>query len=96
VEANYQEIWEVIDQRWKMMHSPLHAIGCYLDPRLFGISRHQDDEVMSGLYEAIDKLLPNPSIAYSVRSQLRAYRLEEGVFGTKSAKYDRTKVVGGI
>jgi hypothetical protein len=96
VEANYQEIWEVIDRRWKMMHSPLHAAGCYLDPRLFGISRHQDDEVMSGLYEAIDKLLPDPSIAYSVRSQLRAYRLQEGVFGTKSAKYDRTKVVGAI
>jgi hypothetical protein len=31
VEVNYQEIWEVIDQRWKMMHSPLHAAGFYLD-----------------------------------------------------------------
>ena len=78
------------------MHSSLHAAGCYLDPRLFGISRHQDDEVMSGLYEAIDKLLPDPSIAYSIRSQLRAYRLQEGVFRTKSAKYDRIKVAGAI
>jgi hypothetical protein len=66
------------------------------NPRLFGISRHQHDEVMSGFYEAIDNLLPDPSIAYSVRSQLRAYRLQEGVFGTKLAKYDRTKVVGAI
>jgi hypothetical protein len=78
------------------MHSPLHVASCYLDTRLFGISRHQDDKVMSGLSEAIDKLLPYPSIAYSVRSHLGAYKLEEGVFGTKSAKYDRTKVVGAI
>ena len=48
MEADYQEIWEVIDRRWKMMHSPLHAAACYLDPRLFGVSRHQDEEVMSG------------------------------------------------
>jgi len=89
MEADYQEIWEVIDRRWKMMHSPLHAAACYLDPRLFGVSRHQDEEVMSGLYETIDKLNPDPSIAALVRSQLRAYRAEEGIFGTKAAKYDR-------
>jgi hypothetical protein len=89
IEADYQEIWEVIDRRWKMMHSPLHAAACYLDPRLFGVSRHQDEEVMSGLYETIDKLNPDPSIAALVRSQLRAYRAEEGIFGTKAAKYDR-------
>jgi hypothetical protein len=47
VEANYQEIWEVIDQRRKMMHSPLHAATCNLDPKLFGISRHRDEDVMS-------------------------------------------------
>jgi hypothetical protein len=59
------------------MHSHLHATTCYVDLRLFGISRHQDDEVMSGLYEAIGKLIPDPSNAYSVRSQFRAYILEE-------------------
>jgi hypothetical protein len=72
-----------------MMHSPLHAAACYLNPRLFGVSRHQDEEVMSGLYETIDKLNPDPSIAALVRSQLKAYRVEEGIFGTKAAKYDR-------
>jgi hypothetical protein len=96
VEDNYMDIWEVIDQRWKMMHSPLHATTCYLDPRLFGISRHQDEEVMSGLYEDIDRLIQDPSIAYSFRSQFKAYRLEEGIFGTKSAKYDRASVVATV
>ena len=50
VEADYKDIWEVIDKRWKMLHSPLHATTCYLDPTLFGIQRHQDEKVMSGLY----------------------------------------------
>ena len=68
MEADYAEIWEVVDQRWKMMHSPLHAAACYLDPKLFGVPRHQDEEVMSGLYEAIDKMHPDPSIAALVRS----------------------------
>jgi hypothetical protein len=87
MEVDYQEIWEVIDRRWKMMHSPLHAAACYLDPRLFGVSK--DEEVMSGLYETIDKLNPDPSIAALVRSQLKAYRLEERIFGTQATKYDR-------
>ena len=36
MENEYKEIWEVIDERWKMLQSPLHAAACYLDPRLFG------------------------------------------------------------
>jgi len=91
VEADYQEIWEVIDQRWKMMHCPLHAAACYFDPRLFGLSRQRDEEVMNGLIQVIEKLNPDPSIAGLVRSQLRAYRLEEGLFGTQSTKYDRSR-----
>lgn len=72
-------------------HSPLHAAACYLDPRLFGLPRHRDEEFMNGLIQAIEKLNPDPKIAGLVRSQLRAYRLEEGLFGTQSAKYDRSK-----
>ena len=49
VEADYQEIWEEIDQIWKMMHSPIHATTCYLDPRLFQLSRNRDEEVMNGI-----------------------------------------------
>ena len=51
---DYMEIWETIDKRWKMSHSHLHVAACYLDPRLFGIQRHNDAEVMSGLYATIE------------------------------------------
>ena len=46
---------------------------------------------MNGLIDAIEKLHPDPTIAGLVRSQLRAYRLEEGLFGTQSTKYDRSR-----
>eukprot|EP00253_Pinus_taeda_P009303 PITA_09303 len=91
VEADYKEIWDLIDHRWKMMHSPLHATACYLEPRLFGIPRHKDEEIMNGLIQSIEKLNPDPEIAGLIISQLRAYRLEEGLFGTQSAKYDRSR-----
>eukprot|EP00253_Pinus_taeda_P034484 PITA_34484 len=74
VDADYKEIWDLIDQRWKMMHSPLHAAACYLDPRLFGLPRHRDEEIMNRLIQSIEKLNPDPEIASLIRSQLRTYR----------------------
>jgi hypothetical protein len=44
VEIDYKEIWEVVDRRWKMMYRLLHATASYLDPRLFGIPRYQDEK----------------------------------------------------
>ena len=95
VENDYMEIWEMIDKRWKMLHSPLHAAACYLDPRLFGIQRHNDAEVMSGLYDAIERLVPDREEASRFREQLRAYRMEEGIFGKTSSIEDRIKIPTG-
>ncbi|GLJ16665.1 hypothetical protein SUGI_0286050 [Cryptomeria japonica] len=63
-EAEYMQIWETIDCRWKMMHTPLHATTCFLEPRLFAIDRGGDNEIMARLYQAISsnlKLLMNKS-----------------------------------
>ena len=95
VENEYMEIWEVIDERWKMLHSPLHAAACYLDPRLFGIERNDDAEVMNGLYEAIERLTPDIEESRRLREQLRAYRLEEGIFAKTSAINDRANIPPG-
>ena len=95
VENEYREIWEVIDERWKMLHSPLHAAACYLDPRLFGMERNNDAEVMSGLYEAIERLVPDLEESRRLREQLRAYKLEDGIFGKISAIHDRANIPPG-
>eukprot|EP01018_Ginkgo_biloba_P023940 Gb_40224 [translate_table: standard] len=64
---DYKLIWNIVDFRWKMMHSPLHAAACYLDPKSFGLKRNGDKEIMSGLYEAIEKLHPDRELAKKVR-----------------------------
>jgi len=95
VESQYMEIWDVIDGRWKMLHSPLHAAACYLDPRLFGIERNDDVEVMTGLYAAIERLTPDREEARRLREQLRAYRSEEGMFANAASIEDRNKIPPG-
>eukprot|EP01018_Ginkgo_biloba_P020053 Gb_20879 [translate_table: standard] len=71
----YKLIWNMVDFKWKMMHSPLHVTTCYLDPRSFGQKRNGDKEIISGLYEAIKNLNPDREVANKVREQLRAYKL---------------------
>lgn len=95
VVADYEPIWNIVDRRWKMLHTPLHATGCYLDPRLFGIDITKNDEVMGGLYAAIEKLIPDLATAKIVRAQLRAYKLEEGIFGIAATKEDRDNTLLG-
>eukprot|EP01018_Ginkgo_biloba_P004981 Gb_28746 [translate_table: standard] len=93
---DYKLIWNMVDFRWKMMHSPLHAATCYLDPKSFGLKRNGDKEIMSGLYEAIEKLNLDKEVAKKVREQLRAYKRQEGICGTTAAKEDRTCVAPGV
>eukprot|EP01018_Ginkgo_biloba_P003815 Gb_00920 [translate_table: standard] len=72
---DYKLIWNMVDFRWKMMHSPLHVVACYLDPNSFGLKRNGEKEIMSGLYEAIKTLNIDKEVAKKVREQLRAYKL---------------------
>eukprot|EP01018_Ginkgo_biloba_P036859 Gb_09815 [translate_table: standard] len=73
---DYKLTWNMVDFRWKMMHSHLHAADCYLDPKSFGLKRNGDKKIMSGLYEAIKNLNPDKEVAKKVREQLRAYKLQ--------------------
>eukprot|EP01018_Ginkgo_biloba_P015354 Gb_40424 [translate_table: standard] len=93
---DYKLIWNMVDFKWKMMHSPLHAVACYLDPRIFGLKRNADKEIMSGLYASIEKLNPDREVAKKVREQLKAYKLQEGIFGSVAAKDDRICVDPGL
>eukprot|EP01018_Ginkgo_biloba_P026793 Gb_37513 [translate_table: standard] len=93
---DYKLIWNMVDFRWKMMHSPLHATTYYLDPKMFGLKRNGDKKIMSDLYAAIEKLNPDREVTKKVREQLRVYMLEEGIFGSVAAKYDRACVALGL
>ncbi|GLJ25199.1 hypothetical protein SUGI_0482080 [Cryptomeria japonica] len=88
VDAEYMEIWEAVDSRWKMMHTPLHVVACYLEPKLFHIDRQDDFEIMVGVHEAISKFELYPAIACLIRDQSWLYKRVEGLFGLAGAKYD--------
>ncbi|GLJ48279.1 hypothetical protein SUGI_1019210 [Cryptomeria japonica] len=91
VEAEYMEIWETVDSRWKMMHTPLHAAACYLEPKLFHIDRQANPEIMPGFYEAISRFEQDRTIAGLIRDQSWKYRRAEGLFGIEAARDDMTR-----
>ncbi|XP_059073475.1 uncharacterized protein LOC131045108 [Cryptomeria japonica] len=91
VEAEYMEIWETVDSRWKMMHTPLHAAACYLEPKLFHIDRQADPEIMPGFYEAISRFEQDRTIAGLIRDQSWKYKRAEGLFGIEAARDDMTR-----
>ncbi|GLJ43020.1 hypothetical protein SUGI_0892860 [Cryptomeria japonica] len=86
VDAEYMEIWAVVDSRWKMMHTPLHAATCYLEPKLFHIDRQADLEIMVGFHEAISKFEPDPAIASLIRDQSWLYKRAEASDSTSSSQ----------
>ncbi|GLJ45608.1 hypothetical protein SUGI_0960040 [Cryptomeria japonica] len=88
VDAEYMEIWAAVDSKWKMMHTPLHAAACYLEPKLFHIDRQANFEIMAGFHEAISKFELDPTIACLIRDQSWLYKRAEGLFGVAGAKYD--------
>ncbi|XP_059068341.1 uncharacterized protein LOC131059865 [Cryptomeria japonica] len=90
-EAEYMEIWETVDSRWKMMHTPLHAAACYLEPKLFHIDRQANPEIMPGFYEAISRFEQDRTIAGLIRDQSWKYRRAEGLFGIEAARDDMTR-----
>ncbi|XP_057852417.2 uncharacterized protein LOC131062719 isoform X2 [Cryptomeria japonica] len=93
-EAEYMQIWEIVDCRWKMMHTPLHAAACFLEPKLFSIDRRGDNEIMVGLYQAISRYVPDREIAALIRDQSWQYKRGEGMFGGAEAKYDLPRMPG--
>ena len=58
----YSEVFKIIDDRWEsQLHRPLHAAGYYLNPEFFysHTDISQEEEVMSGLYKALQRLIPS-------------------------------------
>jgi hypothetical protein len=45
VENEYMEIWEVIDEIWKMLHSSLHATTSYSDAYYATLKRVVEERI---------------------------------------------------
>jgi len=51
-----QSIRERIHHRWTMLHSDLHSAGFVLDPEYQLFQQHENEEVMTGFHNIIEKI----------------------------------------
>lgn len=97
-EARFKEIFEIIDRRWDVqLHRPLHAAGYFLNPEFFYTNPNieQDEEVMSGLYKCIARLVPSIETQDIITDELVKYKRADGLFGLDMAVRQRAKKAPG-
>ncbi|RWR81594.1 zf-BED domain-containing protein/DUF659 domain-containing protein/Dimer_Tnp_hAT domain-containing protein [Cinnamomum micranthum f. kanehirae] len=84
---DYMPYWNIIDWRWdRRFHSPLHAAGFFLNPRFFySIQGDVHTEVMSGMLDCIERLVPDIKIQDKINKELSSYKNASGDFGRKMA-----------
>lgn len=87
-EESYKKVFEIIDKRWEcQLHQPLHACGNYLNPELFYANSNisSDQEIMGGLLDAIERLVPRLEEQDLISNQFSTYANSEGIFGKPMA-----------
>ncbi|GKA52211.1 hypothetical protein Tco_0745407 [Tanacetum coccineum] len=88
-------VWSMIQTRWTdQFHHPLHAAGCFLNPAIFHAENSKvstNNEILTDLYVAIDRLVPDPDENDSVREQLNMYIDSAGQFGILGYLLKRTR-----
>nr|GMD42517.1 uncharacterized protein LOC109165229 [Ipomoea batatas] len=87
-EKDYNEIWEITDEKWDFhMHRHLHAAAYYLYPRCHyspDFSTHP--EIKLCLFHCLDKLIPNRDDMKKANLQCSAFHNQERFFGLTQAK----------
>ncbi|XP_020082516.1 uncharacterized protein LOC109706122 [Ananas comosus] len=84
----YSEVFKIIDNRWQcQLHRPLHAAGHFLNPEFFysNLEIYGDEEIMTGLYQAMQRLVSSAQEQDKICDQLSVYREAHGLFGTNMA-----------
>ncbi|XP_042476620.1 uncharacterized protein LOC122058162 [Macadamia integrifolia] len=83
----YLDYWNVIDHRWeRQLARPLHAAAFYLNPKFFyGIEGDVHNEIMSGMLDCIERLVPEIEIQDKITKELNSYKNAVGDFGRKMA-----------
>uniref|UniRef100_A0A0R0FNV4 DUF659 domain-containing protein n=1 Tax=Glycine max TaxID=3847 RepID=A0A0R0FNV4_SOYBN len=84
-ESRYKK--KIIDTHWDLqLHSNLHAASFYLNPKFDNAKNYDPDtEVLMGLYETIEKMIPDRRTRFLVDQQLDRFRTAKGLFGMSMA-----------
>ncbi|XP_019431252.1 PREDICTED: uncharacterized protein LOC109338460, partial [Lupinus angustifolius] len=80
---------DIIDKRWKFMHSDLHSAGYFLNPQFqYGVEHGTDvyKETFDGTSSVIMKLERDMDKQFKTFNQLLLYRNKSETFGTPQAQ----------
>jgi hypothetical protein len=83
--AHRNQVSAVVDKRWEMLHSIMHAAGFVLEPTYQTYDQHANEEVMDGFWQIVGKLAPADAHA-RIAQQLHKYRSKQGLFGREAAQ----------
>ncbi|KAL4330668.1 uncharacterized protein LOC107631283 [Arachis ipaensis] len=83
----YMVYWNIIHHRWeRLWNHPLHAAGFYLNPKFFfGIQGDIHSEILSGMFDCIERLVPDTRIQDKIIKEITLYKAGAGDFGRKMA-----------
>ncbi|XP_077229525.1 uncharacterized protein LOC143862371 [Tasmannia lanceolata] len=61
IKKKYEQIWNIIDERWdRQLYRPLHAAGYFLNPRFqYETSNDVDIEIKVGLLDCLERMVPS-------------------------------------
>lgn len=82
----------LIESRWDMFFSPLHAAGYILNPRYYGRGQTKDKTVMRGWKATLDRYECDSACRQVLREQLSSYCRLEGSLGDEDAVECRNKM----
>ncbi|GKV43249.1 hypothetical protein SLEP1_g50564 [Rubroshorea leprosula] len=93
-EEKYKNVFFLIDKRWEnQLHHPLHVAGHFLNPQFFynDPSITTNKEIVRGLYDCIEKLIPNHDDQDKIIDQLHLYKEVKGMFADPMAVRSKSK-----
>ncbi|XP_065868441.1 uncharacterized protein [Euphorbia lathyris] len=91
-EGILNQLEELIDHKWDMLFSPLHATGYILNPRYMGKSQTKDKSVMRGWKATLERYESESTRRRALREQLSSYWRLEGSLGEEDAVDCRDKM----
>ncbi|KAL5200503.1 hypothetical protein ABZP36_021706 [Zizania latifolia] len=87
LQDKHGDYWPMIDDIWDhYLHTPIHAAGYILNPRIFYTDRFcHDNEINSGTKACVSRMAKNHYDPRKVAAQLEVYISKSGSFGSDSA-----------
>ncbi|MCO5579573.1 hypothetical protein L7F22_033430 [Adiantum nelumboides] len=88
----YEEISLLAQERWEMLHSPIHATAFVLNPQLFSKKPHKDKDVMKGWRMTLDRVGKSMIEKTEFKAELSQYIGLQRDFAEVSALEDMQKL----